>query len=324
MGRRLARGERAAARPLTPPRSASGLRPACVRSAPSLKPRPASTDTPVVLAPTADLAAWVVPSVLGVLALMLSAVLVTMVHRRRLAAIPALEDVEPPVPPREGDVEVRVLQRQVDVLTRTLTEWDEERRRLEQSAPTALTTHPLLPAPPTRSAVAPALSGPLATPAAGSHEPPAVDLPPDEPTRGSPGAAADAPVGPSTAYVALSRELARAGDAAGAVLAQWVADLQVLRPAIGDHGPELARAVAAVRHDDPVAALRTCREEALGLVRAAGPVRALLAPLDHLVDAPTSGRSDQALALPPALLALLPREQAERLRTAVRAPGMTA
>ena len=73
-------------------------------------------------------------------------------------------------------------------------------------------------------------------------------------------------VGPSTAYAALSRELAAAGDATGAVLAQWAADLQVLRPALGAHGADLARAVSDVRLEEPVAALRACREAALGLV----------------------------------------------------------
>ena len=107
------------------------------------------------------------------------------------------------------------------------------------------------------------------------------------------------------------------GDPAGAVLAQWAADLQVLRPALGAHGADLARAVSGVRHDEPVAALRACREAALGLVRTAGSVRALLAPLDHLADLGDldgdAGHVGVPTSLPGPLLDLLPADQRERL-----------
>ena len=136
------------------------------------------------------------------------------------------------------------------------------------------------------------------------------------------------PTGPSTAYVALSRELAAAGDPAGAVLAQWAADLQVLRPALGAHGADLARAVSGVRHDEPLAALRACREAALGLVRTAGSVRALLAPLDHLADlgdlgadARDAGDAGVPTTLPGPLLDLLPADQRERLAASGLAPS---
>lgn len=55
--------------------------------------------------------------------------------------------------------------------------------------------------------------------------------------------------------------------------------------ALAGHEGDLATAVAAVDGDDPVVVLRGCREAALALVAVAGPVRTLLAPLDHLVDA---------------------------------------
>lgn len=232
--------------------------------------------------PAPLLAPWVVPGVLTLLALAVSATLVVLTHRKRLAElaeVPLLEDLEvledpapavieapparvratePPEPvaaaaPQVAS-EVEALQRQVESLTRTLSEWDVMRQAPAPAEPVAL--------------------------------------------------------GPTTSYAALSRDLAAAGDAAGAVLAQWVADLQVLRPALADHGPELARAVAAVRQEDPVAALRTCREAALGLVRQAGPVRALLAPLDHL-----AGLAPGAVpaAVPAALLDLLGPDQRARL-----------
>ena len=52
------------------------------------------TDTPVVTLPlTPELAPWVVPSSLGVLALLLSTYLVLSVRRRRLAEGADLEDV---------------------------------------------------------------------------------------------------------------------------------------------------------------------------------------------------------------------------------------
>jgi hypothetical protein len=221
--------------------------------------------------PAPLLAPWVVPGVLTLIALAVSATLVVLTHRKRLAEladVPELEDLEPapapvavePVEPRppapEVAPEVEALQRQVESLTRTLSEWDVMRQ-----------------------APAPVVAEPVA-------------------------------LGPTTSYAALSRDLAAAGDAAGAVLAQWVADLQVLRPALADHGPELARAVAAVREEDPVAALRTCREAALGLVRQAGPVRALLAPLDHLADL-APGATPRVV--PTALLDLLGPDQRARL-----------
>lgn len=214
--------------------------------------------------PAPLLASWVIPGVLTLLALTVSAVLVIRTHQRRLAEIPELDDVDLLPEPIAEPTDTRVLQRQVEVLTKTLEEWDTERRQ----------------AVPATSAPAPA-PGPVAVPS-----------------------------GPPTSYAALSRDLAAAGDAPGAVVAQWAADLQVLRPALGDHGPDLARAVAAVDDEDPVQALRTCREAALGLVRQAGPVRALLAPLDHLADlAP----GEVPTVLPAALVDLLGPDQRERL-----------
>ena len=230
--------------------------------------------------PAPLLAPWVVPGVLTLIALAVSATLVVLTHRKRLAelaGVPDLEDLEPaspapvepaapPAPPAPAAAEVEALQRQVESLTRTLSEWDVMRQA---------------PAPVTHVATEPVA------------------------------------LGPTTSYAALSRDLAAAGDAAGAVLAQWVADLQVLRPALADHGPELARAVAAVREEDPVAALRTCRESALGLVRQAGPVRALLAPLDHLAGL-APGATPRVV--PAALLNLLGPDQ----RTRLAQRGLTA
>ncbi|CAM3914280.1 hypothetical protein NOMA109596_16300 [Nocardioides marinus] len=269
---------------------------------------------------TPELAAWVVPSSLGVLAVLLSTYLVLSVRRRRLAEVRDLEDVEA-LPPQADDPDVRVLRRQVDVLTRTLAEWDAEQRvarpsdrpagRVPDGASDPSSTQPVdepVDPAPERAAV-----------------PPVDPSTPLEPGPSGPGQPVAPPVGASTAYAALSRELAATGDATGAVLAQWAADLQVLRPALGAHGVDLARAVSDVRLEEPVAALRACREAALGLVRTAGSVRALLAPLDHLGDlSDLSGVADLAgadgagvpSALPQPLLDLLPADQRERLAAA--------
>ena len=270
---------------------------------------------------TPELAPWVVPSSLGVLALLLSTYLVLSVRRRRLAEVADLEDVDD-LPVQAEDRDVRVLKRQVDVLTRTLAEWDSEQRvpaprgpeqaysvdasvRLDPSAPSASSDRPV----PGDASGEPVEQATLTAPSA----PPAPAGWPAPPT------------GPSTAYVALSRELAAAGDPAGAVLAQWAADLQVLRPALGAHGADLARAVSGVRHDEPVAALRACREAALGLVRTAGSVRALLAPLDHLGDLGDVGGGvghvGVPTTLPGPLLDLLPADQRERLAASGLAPA---
>lgn len=258
---------------------------------------------------TPELAPWVVPSSLGVLALLLSTYLVFSVRRRRLAEVADLEDVDD-LPAQADDRDVRVLKRQVDVLTRTLAEWDSEQRL---SAPGVPRHAGLLDGDPSVRL----------DPSAPSDRP----VPGDPPTKPVEQAAPSAPAaptgwpasptGPSTAYAALSRELAAAGDPAGAVLAQWAADLQVLRPALGAHGADLARAVSGVRHDEPVAALRACREAALGLVRTAGSVRALLAPLDHLAELGDlrgdTVDSPHPTSLPGSLLDLLPADQRERL-----------
>ena len=280
---------------------------------------------------TPELAAWVVPSSLGVLAVLLSTYLVLSVRRRRLAEVRDLEDVGA-LPPQADDPDVRVLRRQVDVLTRTLAEWDAEQR---VARPPDHPSHRPSDRPAGR--VPDGASDPSSTQSVdGSVDEPVDPAPeraavppvdpstPREPGPPGPGQPVAPPVGASTAYAALSRELAAAGDATGAVLAQWAADLQVLRPALGAHGADLARAVSGVRHDEPVAALRACREAALGLVRTAGSVRALLAPLDHLaelgdlrgdtVDSPHPAAVPTSL--PGQLLALLPADQRERLAAA--------
>lgn len=157
---------------------------------------------------------------------------------------------EPATADQAPDVrEMRVLRRQVDVLTRTLAEW-EQVRGAEQPTPDAVAAPPFPPAPP---AAAP---GPVPRPSL-----------------------------PGAAYLDLSRRLAERGDLQGAVLAQWACDLEVLRGPLAGHEGDLATAVAAVTGDDPVAVLRGCREAALALVAVAGPVRTLLAPLDHLLRA---------------------------------------
>ena len=268
---------------------------------------------------TPELAPWVVPSSLGVLALLLSTYLVFSVRRRRLAEVADLEDVDD-LPAQADDRDVRVLKRQVDVLTRTLAEWDSEQR---------------LPAPraPQQAGLLDVDPSVRLGPSAPSDRPVPGDPPAEPVEQAAPSAPVAptgwpaSPTGPSTAYAALSRELAAAGDPAGAVLAQWAADLQVLRPALGAHGADLARAVSGVRHDEPVAALRACREAALGLVRTAGSVRALLAPLAHLADlGDLSGEARDAgvpTTLPGQLLDLLPADQRERLVAAgLAASGM--
>ena len=285
---------------------------------------------------TPELAPWVVPSSLGVLAVLLSIYLVLSVRRRRLAEVRDLDDVEA-LPPQADDPDVRVLRRQVDVLTRTLAEWDAEQRasRPSDQRPRHPLAQPLdqpvdqpvdQPSGQPSGQAAGQPAGQAAGQAAGQPLVPPVD--PSTPSEPGPRASRQPvppPVGPSTAYAALSRELAAAGDATGAVLAQWAADLQVLRPALGAHGTDLARAVSGVRLEEPVAALRACREAALGLVRTAGSVRALLAPLDHLADlsdlsgvADLAGDGEPAVpsALPQPLLDLLPAEQRERLEAA--------
>ncbi|MGV3564947.1 MAG: hypothetical protein ACO1ON_16910 [Nocardioides sp.] len=147
--------------------------------------------------------------------------------------------------------EMRVLRRQVDVLTRTLAEW-EQVRVVEPGQPPASTPPEAVAPTPTP----PAPLGPVARPSL-----------------------------PGAAYLDLSRRLAERGDLDGAVLAQWACDLEVLRGPLAGHEGDLATAVAAVSGDDPVVVLRGCREAALALVAVAGPVRTLLAPLDHLVQA---------------------------------------
>ena len=152
----------------------------------------------------------------------------------------------------DGDLDVRemrVLRRQVDVLTRTLAEWDQVRLAEQPAQETAGPT----PSP-----------GPQPAPAAGPVPRPSL---------------------PGAAYLDLSRRLAERGDLEGAVLAQWACDLEVLRGPLAGHEGDLASAVAAVVGDDPVVVLRGCREAALALVAVAGPVRTLLAPLDHLAQA---------------------------------------
>lgn len=271
--------------------------------------------------PVPELAAWVVPTTLAVLAVLLSVVLATLVRRRRLAEVLDLDEVEDAASttPTDGR-DVRVLQRQVEVLTSTLQQWDQERQPAPEPtpgpAPTSWDPHPVETSPQSFHS--------------SDHQSDPVRVPTPVPAPAASVAAtltepADAPVEPvvpvpagAPAYASLSRRLADAGDEHGAVLAQWVADLQVLRPALGDHGAELATAVATAHHADPVAALRACRESALGLVRAAGPVRALLAPLDHLDHlAPAEA---VPTTLPSPLVDLLPPDQRERLVGA----GMTA
>ncbi|WP_370038403.1 hypothetical protein [Nocardioides sp.] len=275
---------------------------------------------------TPELAPLVVPSSLGVLALLLSTYLVLSVRRRRLAEVADLEDVDD-LPVQAEDRDVRVLKRQVDVLTRTLAEWDSEQRVPAPRGPEQ--AHPLDVDPSVRlDPSAPSASSDRPVPGDASGEPveQATLTAPSAPP--APTGWPAPPTGPSTAYVALSRELAAAGDPAGAVLAQWVADLQVLRPALGAHGAELARAVSGVRHDEPVAALRACREAALGLVRTAGSVRALLAPLDHLADLGDLGggvgRVGAPTTLPGPLLDMLPADQRERLAASGLAPAGAA
>lgn len=294
---------------------------------PALTAADGRADTWVVTLPlTPELAPWVVPSSLGVLALLLSAYLVLSVRRRRLAEIADLEDVDD-LPVQAEDRDVRVLKRQVDVLTRTLAEWDSEQRTpaSEATSPASpSTTEGAVPGPgqPYVLDVDPAVRLEVPDPApAAEAQPEWTEAPAPAPSPAPPPAPAGQPVGSSTAYVALSRELAAAGDPVGAVLAQWAADLLVLRPALGSHGADLARAVSGVRLEEPVAALRACREAALGLVRTAGSVRALLAPLDHLVDLnDLSGAAAEATqvptTLPEPLLDLLPAEQRDRLAAA--------
>lgn len=181
---------------------------------------------------------------------------------------PATSEASDPAP----DVrEMRVLRRQVDVLTRTLAEWEQVRvaeppASPAQPAPDAAGAA-LPPAPPA-AAPAPA-AGPVARPSL-----------------------------PGAAYLDLSRRLAERGDLEGAVLAQWACDLEVLRGPLAGHEGDLATAVAAVTGDDPVVVLRGCREAALALVAVAGPVRTLLAPLDHLLRAADAQESAHESAQP--------------------------
>ena len=244
-------------------------------------------------------AAWAVPTALGLLAVALSAYLVWSVRRRRLAEVLDLEEVPDEVPPGLEDREVRVLKRQVDVLTRTLAEWDAERRVLPESLPGTLPqpqTQPGHPVPAQASVVR--VDAPPAPPAAA----PSSDTSPVPPPRSAPDtgqvqpwspptpAPTGLPVGSSPAYVALSRELAQEGDATGAVLAQWVADLQVLRPALG-----------CLLYTSP-----SPRDGLLGDL--AGP-----AAVADLADEPEGAG---AATLPPALVELLPAAQRERLAEA--------
>lgn len=180
------------------------------------------------------------------------------------AAAPTAWDQGQPAPapttaePAPDVREMRVLRRQVDVLTRTLAEW-EQVRATEEPGPTAPS--------------APETAATPATPAPGPVPRPSL---------------------PGAAYLDLSRRLAERGDLEGAVLAQWACDLEVLRGPLAAHEGDLATAVAAVEGDDPVAVLRGCREAALALVAVAGPVRTLLAPLDHLAQAASADPATRA------------------------------
>lgn len=157
-----------------------------------------------------------------------------------------------PAPEPTADArQMRVLRRQVDVLTRTLAEWDQVRVAEAGEPPASTPPEAVAPTP-----TPPAPFGPVARPSL-----------------------------PGAAYLDLSRRLAERGDLDGAVLAQWACDLEVLRGPLAGHEGDLATAVAAVDGDDPAVVLRGCREAALALVAVAGPVRTLLAPLDHLVQA---------------------------------------
>lgn len=174
--------------------------------------------------------------------------------------------------------ELRVLRRQVAVLMATLEEWDGQR-----PGPTPAPAPATIPV-----TITPVSTEPLSTEPSGAGGETVDDLPVGSTTGPAVGPAVGTSGGPTvgTAYAHLSRRLAATGDLSGAVLAQWASDLEVLRGPLGPRGPELADALHRVSGADPLGLLRACRETALALTATDGPVRALLAPLDHLAAAP--------------------------------------
>jgi len=225
----------------------------------------------------------VVSVVSGLLALALAVVLGRSVVRRRRsgAATPA---------PRHRD-DVRVLRRQVDVLTAALAEWESTPRSPAAPAPAAQAHSS---APEASRPTEPAEPAPAPAP---EPAPVVLDRRDQCPTRAA-GAFAD-----------LSRRLAAEGDLVGAVQAQWASDLQSVGPHLGERGAQLRDLIADLDGDDPRRTLLACREAALHLVDRAGGVRTLLGPTDHLTRPVERGEDADPLpgdgVLRPALVAVL-------------------
>lgn len=85
---------------------------------------------------------------------------------------------------------------------------------------------------------------------------------------------------PAGAWAAASRALAAAGRHDRAALAQWAADLEVLRPLLAGRHAELRHRLAALPAADPATTLNRAREVARSLVDDAG---VSLATPDHLL-----------------------------------------
>ncbi len=82
--------------------------------------------------------------------------------------------------------------------------------------------------------------------------------------------------------VGLSHSLAAAGRMHDAALAQWAADLQVLRPHLGHRAVELCATLASLAPVDPRMAVSGARAAAASLVDSELPVLSLLGPTSHL------------------------------------------
>lgn len=96
---------------------------------------------------------------------------------------------------------------------------------------------------------------------------------------------------PGVEYAELSRSYAALGRAEDAALAQWAADLRLVRPLIGDHGRDLPERVLAISGRSPVHAVRRARTELLGLVsdsEPGWPAPPMFASLRHVSELPCS------------------------------------
>ncbi len=110
------------------------------------------------------------------------------------------------------------------------------------------------------------------------------------------------PVGGSD-LVTLSHSLAAAGRVHEAALAQWAADLQLLRPHLGARAADLCAALESLSPLDAQSAVAGARTAVASLVDRDLPVLSLLGPTAHLagpdaLSGPAPARDDEPSGLP--------------------------